>query len=173
MFSGLRENSIFYVLDKSGEPVLKIGQVESVSNPQPKFPTYQPGQMSMQGMETTVDIKVKMQDGEAEFKQLPSNAQIANSGTLVVSESREAMLSEVEALLKMSRDVLASKDYHEKVVASCEKIRGVLNPQIAKEKAQEERIGNLEADVSGMKGTLGNIESMLQKALSKKTSASS
>lgn len=173
MFSGLRENSIFYVLDKSGEPVLKIGQVESVSNPQPKFPTYQPGQMGMQGMETTVDIKVKMQDGEAEFKQLPSNAQIANSGTLVVSESREAMLSEVEALLKMSRDVLASKDYHEKVVASCEKIRGVLNPQIAKEKAQEERIGNLEADVSGMKDTLDNIESMLQKALSKKTSASS
>ena len=153
--------------------MLKIGQVVSVSNPQSKFPTYQPGQMSMQGTETTVDIKVKMQDGEAEFKQLPSNAQIANSGTLVVSESREAMLSEVEALLKMSRDVLASKDYHEKVVASCEKIRGVLNPQIAKEKAQEERIGNLEADVSGMKGTLDNIESMLQKVLNKKTSASS
>ena len=173
MFNGLRENSIFYVLDKSGEPVLKIGQVVSVSNPQPKFPTYQPGQMGMQTMETTVDIKVKLQDGEVEFKQLPSNAQIANSGTLVVSESREAMLSEVETLLKMSRDVLASKDYHEKVVASCEKIRGVLNPQIAKEKAQEERIGNLEADVSGMKGTLNNIESMLQKALSKKTGASS
>ena len=71
MFQGLRPNSIFYVLDKSGEPVLKIGQVVSVSNPQSKFPTYQPGQMGMQGMETTVDIKVKMQDGEAEFKQLP------------------------------------------------------------------------------------------------------
>ena len=126
----------------------------------------------MQGMETTVDIKVKMQDGEAEFKQLPSNAQIANSGTLVVSESREAMRSEDEALLKMSRDVLASKDYHEKVVASCEKIRGVLNTQIAKENAQEERIGNLEADVSGMKGTLDNSESMRQKVLNKKTSAS-
>jgi len=173
MFSGLRENSIFYVLDKSKEPVLRIGQVVSVSNPQPKFPTYQPGQMGMQAMETTVDVKVKMQDGEAEFKQLPSNAQIANSGTLVVSESREAMLSEVEALLKMSRDVLASKDYHEKVVASCERILGVLNPQIAKEKAQEQRIGNLEADVSGMKGTLNNIESMLQKALNKKGSANS
>ena len=49
----------------------------------------------------------------------------------------------------------------------------MLNPQIAKEKAQEERIGNLEADVSGMKGTLDNIESMLQKVLNKKTSASS
>lgn len=42
MFQGLRQNSIFYVLDKSGEPTLKIGQVINVSNPQPKFPSYQP-----------------------------------------------------------------------------------------------------------------------------------
>ena len=46
MFSGLRTSSIFYVLEKGEEPTLKIGQVVSVSNPQPKFPTYQPGQFS-------------------------------------------------------------------------------------------------------------------------------
>lgn len=43
MFSGLRTNSIFYVLDKSNEPTLQIGQVVSVSNPQPKFPPISPG----------------------------------------------------------------------------------------------------------------------------------
>ena len=120
-------------------------------------------------METTVDVKVKMPDGEAEFKQLPSNGQIANSGDLVVSESREAMSAEVEAMLRHSKEVLDSKDYHEKVVKNCEQMLGVLNPQIAKEKAQEQRIGNLEADVSGMKGTLSNIETMLQRALNKKS----
>ena len=139
----------------------------SVSNPQPKFP-YQPGQFNPQ-LETTVDVKVKMQDGEAEFKQLPSNGQIANSGDLVVSESREAMSAEVEAMLRHSKEVLDSKDYHEKVVKSCEQIMGILNPQIAKDKAQEQRIGNLETDVSGMKGTLSNIETMLQRALNKKS----
>ena len=169
MFQGLRTNSIFYVLDKSGEPTLKIGQVISVSNPQSKFPSYQPGQFNPQPMETTVDVKVKMQDGEAEFKQLPSNGQIANSGDLVVSESREAMSAEVEAMLRHSKEALDSKDYHEKVVKNCEQMLGILNPQIAKEKAQEQRIGNLEADVSGMKGTLSNIETMLQRALNKKS----
>uniref|UniRef100_UPI004026B207 hypothetical protein n=1 Tax=Prevotella sp. TaxID=59823 RepID=UPI004026B207 len=167
MFQGLRPNSIFYVLDKSGEPTLKIGQVISVSNPQPKFP-YQPGQFNPQ-LETTVDVKVKMQDGEAEFKQLPSNGQIANSDNLVVAESREAMSAEVEAMLRHSKEVLDSKNYHEKVVKNCEQMLGILNPQIAKEKAQEQRIGNLEADVSGMKGTLSNIETMLQRALNKKS----
>ena len=97
MFSGLRTNSIFYVLDKNSEPKLQIGQVVSVSNPQPKFPTYQPGQFSPQPMESVVDIRVKLPDGEMEFKQLPSNGQIANSGSLVVSESREAMSAEVDA----------------------------------------------------------------------------
>lgn len=170
MFQGLRQNSIFYVLDKSDAPTLKIGQVISVSNPQPKFPTYQPGQFNAQPMETTVDVKVKMQDGEAEFKQLPSNGQIANSGNVVVAESREAMIAEVEAMLRHSREVLASKDYHEKVVASCESMLGVLNPQIAKEKAQEQKISQLESKVCGMEGTLSNIESMLQKALNRKAS---
>ena len=38
--------------------------------------------------------------------------------------------------------------------------------QIAKEKQQEKDISNLKSEVSGMKGTLSNIESMLSKALS-------
>lgn len=167
MFQGLRQNSIFYVLDKTSEPVLKIGQVVSVSNPQPKFPAYQPGQYNPQPMDMTVDVKVKMPDGEAEFKLLPANGQIANSGSVVVAESREAMTAEVEAMLRHSKEVLDSREWHEKVVESCERIMGVLNPQIAKEKAQEQKISQLETKVCGMEGTLSNIESMLQKALKK------
>lgn len=167
MFSGLRENSIFYVLDKNSEPKLTIGQVISVSNPQPKFPSYQPGQFNPQPMETTVDVKIKTPNGEAEFKQLPANGQIANSGSVVVSESREAMSAEVEAMLRHSKEVLDSRDFHEKVVKSCEQIMGTLNPQIAKEKAQEQKITALESKVCGMEGTLSNIENMLQKALKK------
>ena len=63
--------------------------------------------------------------------------------------------------------MLDSKDYHERVVKSCEGIMAVLNPQIAKEKAQEEKISQLESKVCGMEGTLSNIETMLQKALKK------
>lgn len=43
MFQGLRQSSLFYILDKGGEkPTLKIGQVISVSNPQQKYPSYMP-----------------------------------------------------------------------------------------------------------------------------------
>ena len=104
MFSGLRENSIFYVLDKTNGATLKTGQVIQVSNPQPKFPQYQPGQYNIQAVETTVDIKVRMPDGDMEFRQLPSNAQIANSGNVVVSESKDAMMAEVEAMQRIPRE---------------------------------------------------------------------
>ena len=43
-----------------------------------------------------------------------------------------------------------------------------INTQITKEKQQEQDINNLKSEVSGMKGTLSNIESMLSKALRNK-----
>ena len=49
-----------------------------------------------------------MPDWDMEFRQLPSNAQIANSGNVVVSESKDAMMAEVEAMQKRSKDVLQS-----------------------------------------------------------------
>ena len=163
MFSGLRTNSIFYVLDKSDKPTLKIGQVTSVSNPVPKFGAaampYNPS------TETTVDVSAKFNGEQMEFKQLPSNLSIANSGAMVVSESREAMISEVEAMRRTSDDVLQSVEYHKNVVKSCDEILGVLNPQIAKEKEQEAKIGQLESKVSGMESTLYDIKGMLTKAL--------
>ena len=168
MFQGLRSNSIFYVLEKGEKPELKIGQVVSVSNPVPKFGTTTP--MYGTAMETTVDVVVKFNNEQMEFKQLPSTLSIANSGTMVVSESREAMISEVEAMHKNSEDVLKSVDYHKKVVTSCDAILATLNPQIAKEKEQEAKIGKLESKVSGMESTLTDIKGMLAKALNVSTS---
>ena len=167
MFQGLRPNSIFYVLDKGENPSLKIGQVVSVSNPQPKFPTYNPGQFNPQPMDTTVDVVVKLPNEQMEFKQLPSNMQIANSENLVVSESREAMDAEVEAMYRNSKEIVESEPYHKKVMEECAKMRAVLNPQIAKDRQQEEDINNLKSEVSGMKGTLTDIKSMLSVALEK------
>lgn len=170
MFSGLRQNSIIYVLEKKhgdGERLsLRIGQVLSVSNPQPKYqPNYHLG---AQGMETTVDITVKFQDEQMEFKQLPSTAQIANCGDLVLSESHDAIDAEVQAMYRTSKEIVESEAYHRQMMEDCIKIRSILNPQIAKEREQAEKITKLESKVSGMEDTLSDIKGMLSKALSAK-----
>lgn len=55
--------------------------------------------------------------------------------------------------------------FHEKVISSCDGILRELNPQLAKEKEQEEKIGVLEQKVSGVENTLTDIKEMLSKAL--------
>ncbi|MBS5410800.1 hypothetical protein [Bacteroides thetaiotaomicron] len=167
MFQSLRQSNIFYILQKGENPELKVGQVVSVSNPQPKYGQYVPGQNYAQNMETVVDVSVKVGEETIDFKQLPANLSIANFGMngVVVSESREAMNAEVESMLRTSRHVIESVPFHENVISSCDVILRELNPQLAKEKQQEEKIGVLEQKVSGVENTLTDIKDMLAKAL--------
>ena len=166
MFSGLRTNSLFYILEKGEKPVLKVGNVSSVSNPTPKYGQFPATPMFNQPVETVVDVTVKVGDDVMDFKQLPSNLSIANLGqNVVVSENKEAMNAEVEAMLRNSRSILESVPFHESVIASCDGILRELNPQLAKEKAQEEKIGVLEDQMKELGTTLGSIQDMLAKAL--------
>lgn len=166
MFQGLRTNSLFYVLDKGENPNLRIGQVVSVSNPQTKYPTFNNG-FTPQPMETVVDVRVKLDDEEVDFKQLPANGQIANDKNLVVSDNKDAMSAEVDAMLRQSKAILESVDYNKRVVESCEGMLQQLNPQIAKEKEQTEKINKLEGKVSGIEGKIDKMMGWLQQTMSK------
>lgn len=166
MFQGLRTNSLFYVLDKGENPNLRVGQVVSVSNPQTKYPAFNNG-FTPQPMETVVDVRVKLDDEEVDFKQLPANGQIANDKNLVVSDNKDAMSAEVDAMLRQSKAILESVDYHKLVVDSCEGMLQQLNPQIAKEKEQTEKINKLEGKVSGIEGKIDKMMGWLQQTMSK------
>ena len=166
MFQGLRTNSLFYVLDKGENPNLRIGQVVSVSNPQTKYPAFNNG-FTPQPMETVVDVRVKLDDEEVDFKQLPANGQIANDKNLVVSDNKDAMSAEVDAMLRQSKAILESVDYNKRVVESCEGMLQQLNPQIAKEKEQTEKINKLEGKVSGIEGKVDKMMGWLQQTMSK------
>ena len=164
MFSGLRQNGLFYILEKGDELKLRVGQVVSVSNPQPKYGS----QFSVPAFgqsEMTVDVRVKVDDETMDFKQLNANASIANSGNVVVSDSKDAMSAEVEGLLRTSKAILESVPYHEKMLVACDNVLRDLNPSFKKEKEQEEKIGALEEKMVGIEGTLNDMMSMLSNAL--------
>lgn len=164
MFSALRQGNLFYILEKGDSPKLKVGYVVSVSTPQPKYSTNYTQPFSM---ESTVDITVKVGDENQEFKQVPGSLSIANFGlsNFVISESKDEMNKEVDAMLRSSKQIIESVPYHESVVKSCEEILKELNPQFAKQKDQEDKINNLETKVGGMETTLDEIRQMLSKAL--------
>ena len=165
MFQGLRQNSLFYILEKTNDGlIVKIGQVESVSNPQPKYnmsvtPTY--GQQP----EMFVDVRVKVGDEILDFKQLNANMNIANSGNVVVSDSRDAMNAEIDGVVNASKRHIEENPYHEKIVKTGDSAKRIINPQFAKEKEQEEKIDALEERMGNINDKLNQMFELLSDTL--------
>ena len=162
MFSTLRQNSPIYVLDKKDSPVLKKGIIETVSPQRSRT-----GSFYGQPMDMIVDIRVNIDGTSQEFKNIPASLSIANDGNIVISETKEAMSTEVDSMLSISKQILESVDYHKDVIEKCEQILKDLNPQFAKDKFQEEKINSLESRIGGVENTLGDIKDMLSKVLDK------
>lgn len=161
MFSGVRQNNLFYILEKENEPKLRIGQVVSVSNVQNNFT--QPYNQLVN--DQYVDVTIKVDNETMDFKKLPAAASIANydNGSVVVSDSKEVMNNEVESMLQSSQNILDKIDYHKKVVENCNQILRVLNPRLAKEKERDEDISNLKSKIGGLENKMDQILTILSK----------
>ena len=118
-------------------------------------------------MDMIVDIRVNIDGTSQEFKNIPASLSIANDGNIVISETKEAMSTEVDSMLSISKQILESVDYHKDVIEKCEQILKDLNPQFAKDKLQEEKINSLESRIGGVENTLEDIKDMLSKVLNK------
>ena len=167
MFSGLRNNNILYILEKTDDGLkVQTGHVVSVSNPQPKYKQFNATTPNFTAQpEMVVDVKVKVDNEELEFKQLGANLSIANSGNLIVSDSREAINAEVDGIVAMSRQHIDATPFHEKIIATSDEVKRIINPAFAKEKEQEEKIGMLEEKMSGIEGTLNQMMGLLSEAV--------
>jgi paraquat-inducible protein B len=157
MFGTLRQNNTVYILDKGETPKLEFGTVVSSI---PKIGTYQ------NAFNNTVDIKVKVDDTVKEFNQLPSNlSKTYYNNSIVVTSDKESMLQEVDGFIRNSQQIIDSIPYHKKVIETGDEMLALLNPQIAKDKANEEKINQLETKVSNIDERIGTMMGMLSKAL--------
>ena len=167
MFQNLRQGQQFYILHKGESPRCEIANVLSVSNPVPKFPN---NFQFPQSQEMVVDVKVKSENGTLDFQKLPANLAIADfsgmGNNVVVSTNKDAINAEIEAMQQASRDALAKTDYHNSVIAACDNMLKTLNPQFAKEKQQEEEIGQLKQEISDLKGSLTEVIGLMKQNLS-------
>lgn len=164
MFSALRQGYTVYVLEKGDTLSIKIGQVESVTQPRPKYSTYNPTVGFGANMETIVDVIVRIDNEKKEFIGVPSNLSIHSYGNYVLSESKDSMISEVESMLQSSKSVIESIDYHKKVITACEDILKQLNPVFAKEQERDGVIDNLKSEVESLRKDIAKMTALLSKA---------
>ena len=162
MFSTLRKGSSIYILDRTSTPEVKVGYVENVSMPRPMYPTYNPSVSLGTNMSQVVDITVRMDSETKEFC-VPSNLNIHTYGDYTLSESKEAMISEVDALLQNSKDIVNSVDKHKENITTYENILKTLNPVYAKEQERDTVITNLSSRVDNIQDSLDRLEILLKR----------
>ena len=161
MFSGLRQGAALYVLDKSEEPKVVQGFVERVSTPHPMYQNYNPAVSFGANLQTAVDIVVRIGNDRKEFIGVPSTAVIHSYGDCVLSESKDSMIQEVNAMLANSKSIVANVDQHKSNIEACEKILKELNPVYAKEQERDEAIDNISGRMDHIEGILARLESRL------------
>ena len=155
MFSALRQGSVVYILEKGENPVLKVGQVVSIT--QPNYSS----NFLMNG--STIDINVKVNNQNMDFKNVPSSQSVANYNNAVITETKELMSNEVDNMLQNSRSIVDSVTYHNNIITSCVSILKELNPRFAKEKERDEDINNLKDKMGGIESKMDKILVLLQK----------
>lgn len=167
MFSNLRTNSQIYILHKDATPYIEVGQVVSVSQPQPRFPVTN----FVNPQELVVDVVVRINSNDVTLQKLPANLDIADQGSangaLVITTSREAMNAEVDSLRQKSLSIINSVDYHQKIVQDCELLLQQLNPEFAEQKQQKQEIDTLKAQMSEVMLSMKDLISQLKKEDSK------
>ena len=156
MFQNLRSGNNFYMLHKN-EPKLSIGEVKSVTKPTQQFGLpYQPGAMMQPGNYVEINLLVDGQD--VLIQKVPAELSITDYGPdMVISDSRDAMINEIEAFKHGSEKHIADTPKHERIVSECASMLEVLNPRIAKDAEQEKRIEQLTGELSEMKAMLAEV----------------
>lgn len=162
MFQNLRPNSQLYILHKENSPFIEYGSVISVSAPRPKYPMNPPiGQMPT--MEMVVDVTVNINGQNTNFQNLPAGMEIADfgqNGNIVISCSRDAMNNEVAMMKQKSIELLNSVEYHQNVIASCDKMLNLLNPEFAAKQQQDKEIADLKGQMAEMSRNMADLMSL-------------
>lgn len=167
MLQGLRAGAPLYIFNRN-EVALAIGEVVSCNQSQ-QFPNVTPTNWA-QMPTLVVDVVARVNGQEYTYPKLPANQVIADvQGTaLVVSESREAIINEIERCRKESERVLADVDRHKQIVERCGEMIAELNPQIKIEAQREKELQELRdqvGELASVKNELTELKKLLAASL--------
>jgi hypothetical protein len=145
MFQSLRPNNQIFVLHKD-KSLLEVGSVVSVSMPTPKYPV---PQVFGQPQEMVVDVVAKVNNQDVTYQKLPANLDIADFGNngIVIADNKLAMNSEIMSLKQKSVDALNNVNFHQQMIANCDKMLSDLNPEFAEKQQQQAEINELKTQV--------------------------
>ena len=154
MISALVPGNNLYILYTKDTPVLKIGEVVSKTEPVPTYNSF-----GANYNDTKFNLVVRIDNEQVEFKNISGIASTMNdpSSGIFISETPEAMITEITNKSTISRKHIDSTPYHENALIAYDKMLKELNPRYAKEQKMDEDIANLKNRQDAMDGKLDQI----------------
>lgn len=158
MFQSVRPNSQIYIFHRGDNPRIEIGYVVNQPIPRPK---YQLPAAFGQPQETVVDLVVKTNDQTYNYNNLPAQQDVAdsvsNGESLIVSDSRDAISSEIINLKQKSLDIANSKDYHLAMVDKYDKVLLEIHPEMAEKQEQKQEMDTLKKQMDEMSKSIAAL----------------
>lgn len=158
MFQSVRPNSQIYIFHRGDNPRMEIGYVVNQPIPRPK---YQLPAAFGQPQETVVDLVVKTNDQTYNYNNLPAQQDVAdsvsNGESLIVSDSRDAISSEIINLKQKSLDIANSKDYHLAMVDKYDKVLLEIHPEMAEKQEQKQEMDTLKKQMDEMSKSIAAL----------------
>lgn len=153
MFSNLSKGNVLYGLDRRDKIKVFTGSVERVT------PVYGKSQNNMFGQipELRLDIIATINGEQKEFKQVPSNAAIADFGdkTFIIADNKESLYNGIKELLKISENIVESAPYHETLIPQYKDAMNEVMPGSA----------TSSDEVKALKDEVGSLKSQLAEAI--------
>ena len=167
-FQNLRNGSTVYILYKTNEPKLEIGQVLGEPKVRQKFPIngqpYPAPQFMPQQQEQVVDLSVKIGDKVQPIEGLTPSIDIQDCGNgLFVSCSRDAINAEVAAFMHNSEVAISEETIkaHQTIVGNCKQIMVQLNPEIAERQRLEVENRELKGEIKRLSDSQKEMKEMM------------
>lgn len=148
MFSTLKPGNIVHILEQTDKLAYKTGKIISI------VPNYT----------GVLDIKVRVNDQEYEFTQLPYSQSVAKNGSIVIGETKDHIITELKKLKEESESIIDPNNikYHESRAKDATDLLRQMNPIYDKEIRRDEEIDVLKQQMASMASSIANIEKLLQ-----------
>lgn len=163
MFQNLRSGVRLWILYKND---MKIGVGEVLSTQMNnQFQPYS----GTQYMPKSLDIKLKVNNNDViTLKDMPCEACTASFGNdMLISETKDAVIAEVETTKANSEKILSEIDMHKSIVDSCNKLLRDYSPDVKRDMERSKEIEGIKTEMTSLKGDLNDIKAMLSRFIGK------
>lgn len=149
MFGTLRQGDTVLVLEQSDKLTLNTGEITEL------LPNYAPNYSG------NINMKVKINGQEYEFKKVPWNQSVAKNGKIIIGENKDVILKEVLALKENSEQILGNIDYYKQLIKDCDTILRKNDTYYNSTVKHDEEINDLKNQINDMSKALAKIEKLL------------